>query len=113
MDRNQLRFALSFGLTFALAGFVPMTAAAQAKAQPGGFFLGADISALDAPGRRPLPAYQEDGKPSDELTILKRHGWTAFRVRVFAGHGVRQTLPTIRWRTRSPWRRASRLPGRR
>jgi arabinogalactan endo-1,4-beta-galactosidase len=30
-----------------------------------------------------LPAYQEDGKPSDELTILKRHGWNAFRVRVF------------------------------
>jgi arabinogalactan endo-1,4-beta-galactosidase len=27
--------------------------------------------------------YQEEGVVSDELTILRRHGWTAFRVRVF------------------------------
>ena len=85
MYRKRLCFALSLAFTFALAGFAPKMIAAQAKPQPGGFFLGADISALDAPGRRPLPAYQEDGKPGDELTILKRHGWTAFRVRVFVG----------------------------
>lgn len=47
------------------------------------FFLGADTSALDAPTRWPLPPYQEDGKPSDETTILMHHGWTAFRIRVF------------------------------
>ena len=50
------------------------------------FVLGADISALNAPGRGnwgPLPVYQENGQPSDELTILSRHGWNAFRVRVF------------------------------
>lgn len=50
------------------------------------FVLGADISALDAPGRGNwglLPVYQENGVPSDELTILRNHGWTAFRVRVF------------------------------
>ena len=50
------------------------------------FSLGADISALDAPGRgrwgTPL-RYQENGKQSDELTILSNHGWNAFRVRVF------------------------------
>jgi arabinogalactan endo-1,4-beta-galactosidase len=83
VDRKQLEFALSLGLTFVSAGFVPKMAVSQAKPQPGKFFLGADISTLDAPSRRPLPAYQEDGKPSDELTILKHHGWTAFRVRVF------------------------------
>ena len=49
------------------------------------FVLGADISALDAPMRpgRPHPVYQEHGTPSDELTILERHGWNAFRLRVF------------------------------
>ena len=48
--------------------------------------LGADISALDAPGRNGRPAsrvFREDGVASDELTILRRHGWAAFRVRVF------------------------------
>ena len=48
--------------------------------------LGADISALDAPGRGnwgPLPVYQENGVPGDELSILSKHGWSAFRVRVF------------------------------
>lgn len=49
------------------------------------FTLGADISFLAVPPRpgRPLPAYQENGRPSDELTILMRHGWTSFRLRVF------------------------------
>ncbi len=53
---------------------------------PPPFVLGADISALDAP-RRAGPAaprvYQEKGVVSDELTILRAHGWNAFRVRVF------------------------------
>jgi arabinogalactan endo-1,4-beta-galactosidase len=50
------------------------------------FVLGADISALDAPGRGRWGAprtYQENGKVSDELTILSNHGWHAFRLRVF------------------------------
>lgn len=34
------------------------------------------------PGRAPF-TYQENGKPSDELTILHNHGWNAFRVRIF------------------------------
>jgi len=85
-------------------------AAAQAKPQPGGFFLGADISALDAPGRRQLPAYQEDGKPSDELTILKHRAWTAFRVRVFVGP-VRNA-PDNTLENAIPWQNASRPPAR-
>ncbi|HEY1791620.1 MAG TPA: glycosyl hydrolase 53 family protein [Opitutaceae bacterium] len=56
--------------------------AARPARQP--FKLGADISALDAPSHRwPLPAYRENGRPSDELAILRGHGWSAFRVRVF------------------------------
>ena len=60
---------------------------AAAAPPPAPFVLGADISALDAPwrdGRNPTDrVYQENGERSDELTILNRHGWTAFRVRVF------------------------------
>ncbi len=72
------------GLVAALAlAAAVLPAAGAAPAPP--FVLGADISALDGPEtwRGPLPAYQEDGRPSDELTILRRHGWNAFRVRVF------------------------------
>jgi arabinogalactan endo-1,4-beta-galactosidase len=78
LQGRRFYFALSLALALALVSGAPKMAVAQA-----GFFLGADVSALDSPGRRPLPSYQEDGKPSDEVTILKRHGWTAFRVRVF------------------------------
>ena len=79
-------------IAFALIWMFPAAARTQTKAGASKFFLGADISALDAPSpwrppsafaNRPLPPYQEDGKPSDELTILRRHGWTAFRLRVF------------------------------
>ena len=83
MDRTRFYFALTLALTFVLACFAPLSAAAQSKSQPAKFLLGADISALDTPGRGRLPAYQEDGKPSDELTILEHHGWNAYRVRVF------------------------------
>jgi len=78
---SRRRFYFVASLALGLAAVAGRPVAAQTKPQE--FFLGADISALDAPGRRPLPAYQEGGKPSDELTVLKRHGWTAFRVRVF------------------------------
>ncbi len=51
------------------------------------FVLGADISYLDAPPprpfNRPFPPYRDHGRSSDELTILKDHGWDAFRLRVF------------------------------
>jgi len=66
----------------------PPPARAQPRPKPAKFLLGADVSALDAPGRgggggRGTLAYQEDGKPSDEATILMHHGWNAFRLRVF------------------------------
>ena len=54
-------------------------------AAPRPFYLGADISYLDAADRfrGRFPPYQENGKPSDELAILHDHGWNAFRLRVF------------------------------
>jgi arabinogalactan endo-1,4-beta-galactosidase len=83
VNRKPFHSAVSIAVTLFFASIAGQIATAQATPKPGAFFLGADISALDAPSRRPLPAYQEDGKPGDELTILRRHGWTAFRVRVF------------------------------
>ena len=83
LSRWRFHLALPLALPFVLAGLAPRLATAQKTAQPSKFFLGADISALDAPGRGRLPAYREDGRPSDELTLLERHGWTAFRLRVF------------------------------
>jgi len=63
---------------------LPATAAGAAERAP--FYLGADISALAAPPFRygqPRAVYQENGRASDELTILARHGWNVFRLRVF------------------------------
>jgi len=73
-----------------VAGCLPGCATGGSATRPpasGGssaFTLGADVSALATPGRRrPLPAFQENGAPSDELTILRRHGWSSYRLRVF------------------------------
>jgi arabinogalactan endo-1,4-beta-galactosidase len=74
---------IAFTVALLPALFCCGIAKAQSKPAAQPFFLGADISALDSPGRRPLPPYNEAGKPDDELTILHRHGWNAFRVRVF------------------------------
>jgi arabinogalactan endo-1,4-beta-galactosidase len=69
------------------------------------FTLGADISFLASPMRRgrPLPTYQENGAASDELTILMRHGWTSFRLRVFVSpvreapdNSLENTIPLAR-----------------
>jgi arabinogalactan endo-1,4-beta-galactosidase len=74
-----------FSIAIAFIWFAPGMASAQqgTSAAAGKFFLGADVSALDAPTRFELPPYQEGGKAGDEVSILMRHGWTAFRVRVF------------------------------
>jgi arabinogalactan endo-1,4-beta-galactosidase len=90
----RIRFFLRFALPACLLALLASCALTQASrsptaadaAHPSKFVLGADISALDAPWRRgPASArvYQENGVASDELTILRNHGWTAFRVRVF------------------------------
>ena len=76
----------SCALTQALRSPSSTSPSAADAAHPSKFVLGADISALDAPWRRgPAGArvYRENGVVSDEMTILREHGWTAFRVRVF------------------------------
>jgi arabinogalactan endo-1,4-beta-galactosidase len=58
---------------------------AAAESHPKNFVLGADVSALAAPGRggRTNRVYQENGKTNEEWAILLNHGWTLFRLRVF------------------------------
>jgi arabinogalactan endo-1,4-beta-galactosidase len=83
---SGLRPAIAAVLLSLLAGGAPSSAAPPATATGSKFVLGADISFLDSTGDGrwgPLPEYHENGVTSDELTILKNHGWTGFRVRVF------------------------------
>ncbi len=81
----------------------PTSATASPQAAP--FYLGADISYLGAADRfrGRFPPYQENGTPSDELTILRRHGWNAFRLRVFVSpvreapdNSLANTIPLAR-----------------
>lgn len=90
----------------AMLGIAVLPAVSPAQARtPSEFYLGADISALA--GRRPPvtppdsgatatpPAaptgfarrsafvYRENGEPSTEYAIMMKHGWNAFRLRVF------------------------------
>lgn len=83
MPTSKTAFALAIALCVTPTGYG--IAADKATTKSAGFFLGADISALDSrrPGSRGMLSYQEDGKPSDEVTILSHHGWTAYRLRVF------------------------------
>lgn len=66
--------------------------AARAPAAAGAGGAGGRAGA-GGPGRAPF-TYQENGKPSDELTILHNHGWNAFRVRIF--------VPTVRSAPNNP-----------
>lgn len=90
-SRHVVRMPLFIFAACLLAWPAPPTPAQPAssaapQARKAGFFLGADVSALGSgPGRggRMPRAYQDNGKPGDEVTILKNHGWNAFRIRVF------------------------------
>lgn len=55
------------------------------ESAPTKILLGADVSALGAPGRggRTNRVYVENGKTNEEWAILLNHGWTLFRLRVF------------------------------
>jgi arabinogalactan endo-1,4-beta-galactosidase len=74
----------------ALVGWpMPADCLAQAAtmAAPTKFYLGADISAL-AGGRGGFfgggpRVYQENGQEDTEFAIMMKHGWNAFRLRVF------------------------------
>ena len=89
-----------------LASLAPGALAAQAAGQAAPFYLGADVSFLDSPPMRPgMPerVYQENGRPSDEVTILEHHGWNAYRLRVFVSpvrqapdNSLENTIPLAR-----------------
>jgi arabinogalactan endo-1,4-beta-galactosidase len=86
MDSRKLqaRSVLACALLLACAGLT--TGVPAAEIQPPKFLLGADVSALAAPGRGGRGtnrAYQENGKTNEEWAILLNHGWTMFRLRVF------------------------------
>lgn len=66
-----------------LAAAILLASSSFTLAQKPKFVLGADISALDAPSFGPKVQYMENGKPSSELAILVKNGWSAFRLRVF------------------------------
>lgn len=66
-----------------LVGLWPLLALATATSTTRKFYLGADVSII-GPGPAQGPRiYQENGKAAEEWAILMRHGWTAYRLRVF------------------------------
>ena len=80
---------------------------ANSFAQPGQaqskFYLGADISSLAGGrggGRGGATVYQENGQEGTEFGIMMKHGWNAFRLRVFVSpvrsapnNSLENTLP--------------------
>lgn len=63
------------------AWLLAATALAAAPAAP--FYLGADVSLVGPAPQHSPRLYQEGGRPDEEWAILMRHGWTAYRLRVF------------------------------
>ena len=96
-------FAAVLLASLAACARTPHPAPAAAPRQR--FFLGADISYVDAADRfrGRFPPYGGDTTPSRELTILHSHGWDAFRLRVFVSpvrqapdNSLENTIPLAR-----------------
>src|SRR6185369_1942650 len=65
---------------------IPAGVLAQPAASPSKFYLGADISYLAGGrggGRGGPMVYKDNGQEGTEYAILMKHGWNAFRLRVF------------------------------
>ena len=84
-----------------LGWLTPANSFAQPAKGRSKFYLGADISSL-ASGRggrgggRGLVVYQENGQEGSEFAIMMKHGWNAFRLRVFvspANQGCGRNVP--------------------
>src|SRR5512141_467975 len=92
-------------LTF-ISGLVPANSFAQAGRAQSKFYLGADISSLAGGrggGRGPAMVYKENGQEGTEFGIMMKHGWNAFRLRVFVSpvraapnNSLENTLPLAR-----------------
>jgi arabinogalactan endo-1,4-beta-galactosidase len=74
--KGLLTFTLTAGLLAA------RTCGAQSDNLKQEFLLGADVSALAS---RPQMAtqFRESGQPESEISVLEKHGWNTFRLRVF------------------------------
>lgn len=86
MRRQCLRVASMFTAVILLSTLISSKVSGVETNPATPFVLGADISALDVPGRGGrgrLRFYQENGRTNDEMTILMNHGWKVFRLRVF------------------------------
>ena len=70
-------FLISIGWLTPAHSFAQQPADARPK-----FYMGADISSL-ASGRGGAAVYRENGQESTEFGIMMKHGWNAFRLRVF------------------------------
>jgi arabinogalactan endo-1,4-beta-galactosidase len=66
---------------------VPANSFAQAGRAQSKFYLGADISSLvggrGGGGRGGATVHKENGQEGTEFGIMMKHGWNAFRLRVF------------------------------
>ena len=91
-----------------LGWLTPANSFAQPAKGRSKFYLGADISSL-ASGRggrgggRGLVVYQENGQEGSEFAIMMKHGWNAFRLRVFVSpvraapnNSLENTIPLAR-----------------
>ena len=70
-------------LTALTVSWAPAISFAQAVRPAGTFYVGADISALAGGGRGSSFVYRDNGQESTEYAIMLKHGWNAFRLRVF------------------------------
>ncbi|AHG93288.1 glycosyl hydrolase 53 domain protein (plasmid) [Gemmatirosa kalamazoonensis] len=123
---NRIHWRRKGAVLVAILGVAAMPATSLAQARPSGvFYLGADISALagsrpplrppdsaatsatpsvpSARARRASFVYRENGVETTEYAIMRKHGWNAFRLRVFVSpvrnapdNSLENTLPLAR-----------------
>ena len=70
-------------LTALTVVWAPPISFAQAVRPAGTFYVGADISALAGGGRGASFVYRDNGQEGTEYAVMLKHGWNAFRLRVF------------------------------
>jgi arabinogalactan endo-1,4-beta-galactosidase len=74
------------GVLFALVFLLRSSLARANGTESSSFILGADVSALGTASRGGWGRdriYRENGQTNEEWSILLKHGWTMFRLRVF------------------------------
>jgi arabinogalactan endo-1,4-beta-galactosidase len=101
---SRLRGVLIPAFFLTLIGWLmPANSLAQPGQSQSKFYLGADISSLAGGrggGRGGATVYKENGQEGTEFGIMMKHGWNAFRLRVFVSpvrsapnNSLENTLP--------------------